>query len=72
MPEYKRVRVKDTGHEITIPAGKFDPSVYTAVDRPATAPGGEPLAPKYRTTVNKAAEKKKAGSGQKATTEEDS
>ena len=67
MPEYVRVKDKQTGHEFSLPVGSFDESDATVLDKHATDPGGTPLPVKYHTTVNQAAETK---SGQAATSKE--
>lgn len=74
MPEYVRVKQKDTGHEVTILRSMYDfaPDAYSLLDKPATNAGGDVLPAKFKTTVaTEAAAKKKAGSGQKARSEED-
>jgi hypothetical protein len=67
MPEYVRIKDKQTGHEFSMPAGTFDKDVVTVLDKDATDPGGTPLPTKHKTTVAKAAESK---SGQAATSKE--
>ena len=68
MPAYVRVKDKQTGHEFSMPEGTFDESAVTVLDKKdAVDPGGEPLPPKFKTTVAKAADTK---SGQAATTKE--
>lgn len=74
MPDYIRVKQKDTGHEVSILQSMYDfaPDAYMVLDKPATNAGGDVLPPKFKTTVtDEAAAKKKAGSGQKARSEED-
>lgn len=66
MADYIRVRDNDTGHEYTIPAHRLKKDAQSPVDKPAVGPSGEPLPPKHRTTVAKAAEEK-AGTAKKAT-----
>lgn len=67
MTEYLRVKQTETGHELTVSrtAYEFAPETYEVLDKPATDAGSNPLAPKYKTSVATAAEKK-AQSGQKA------
>lgn len=67
MPEYVRVKDKQTGHEMSLPVGTFDEADAEVLKKPATDPGGEPLPVKYKTTVDQAAENK---SGQAATQKE--
>lgn len=66
MSDYIRVRDKDTGHEYTIREHRMQGEAHTRLDKPALGAGGEPLPPKYKTTVNKAAEEK-SGAAKKAT-----
>lgn len=67
MPEYLRVRQKGApGHEITIRADRFDEDAHIKTDKNPLGHDGLPAAPTYRTTVNKAAEKKATSTGQKA------
>lgn len=47
LPDYIRVRQKDTGHELSIVASAFDREAYTKLKEPATRPDGTPLPPKY-------------------------
>lgn len=64
MPEYVRVRQAETGHHITITRANLDraPSeAYVELKQAATDLAGNPLPPKYKTTVSAEAEKK-AGS----------
>lgn len=61
MPEYVRVRQAETGHHITITRANFERApkdAYTELKQDATDPGGNPLPPKYKTTVSAEAEKK--------------
>lgn len=73
MPEYLRVRQKgEPGHKITVRADRFDADSMVKLDENPLGRDGLPAAPTYRTTVNKAAEKKKATpSGQQADTRKD-
>lgn len=61
MPQYIRVRAKDTGHEMSIRADRFDADAFTKLDRPALDAHGEIEPVKYRTSVTKQATEKKAG-----------
>ena len=72
MPDYVRVRDKDTGHEYTILAARFNDAAHTRIDKPALGRDGLPAAPKHRTTVAKKAAAKKAESGHQATTQKES
>lgn len=66
MTDYIRVKVNDTGHEMTISEDQFDAEVYEKLDRPALDAHGEPAPVKYRTTAaKKAAENKAATSVEK-------
>lgn len=73
MPEYVRVKHKDTGTEVSIFRHMYDfaPDAYELLDKSATNAGGDPLPPKPKTSVAKKAAERKAGSGQKARSEED-
>lgn len=59
MPELKRVRLEESGHEVTVASVGDGMKV---LDKPATDTSGRPLAPKYHTTVDKAAASKSATS----------
>lgn len=61
MPEYVRIRDKQTGHQFSIPAHRFDADRHAKTGRDAVDERGEPLPVKYQTTVNQAADKKKPG-----------
>lgn len=64
MPEFIRVRVKDTGTEQTIAKPTaVDPDVYEVLRESATDHNGRPLPPKFPA---------KNKSGQKAATEKES
>lgn len=66
MPEYVRVKDKQTGHEFSLPAGTFDPEVVTVLEKDAVDPGGAPLPVKHKTTVaDAAASKSGAAASQK-------
>lgn len=62
MPEFVRVRDNETGHEYSVAAARVaaTPDLWTQVEKPAAHPNGDPLPPKYRTTVAKKASEKKA------------
>lgn len=64
MPDYLRVKQKDTGHELSVTRAMYDfaPDAYDVLEKSATNSAGVPLRPKYKTTVNKAAAKKTATS----------
>lgn len=67
------VRVTDDvkpRREYTITRRQFEarPGVFTELDKPALTPAGEPLPPKYLTTVEKSAAKNKTASPVKSTT----
>lgn len=48
MPEFIRVRFKDSGTEQTVPKpSAVDPKVVEVLDEPATDKNGRPLAPKF-------------------------
>ena len=66
MSDFIRVRDKDTGHEYTIRERRFKDGAQTKLDKDAVGASGEPLPPKHKTTVTKAADKK-AGTATKAT-----
>jgi hypothetical protein len=51
MPDYLRVKQKETGHELTILADHFNDEAYTKLDKPALDAHGEPAPVKYKTTV---------------------
>lgn len=61
MPEFIRVRARDTGYEMTIRTIRFDPEIYTKAKGPALDAHGEPAPVNYRTPAAKPAEEKKAG-----------
>lgn len=68
MTDYVRVKQADTGHELSIPRDHFEHApdgAYDEVDKPAVDEGGDPLPPKYKTSV-RAAAAKKTTSGQSA------
>lgn len=55
MPEYVRVKDKQTGHEFSLPDGTFDTDSVTVLKKDAVDPGGDPLPVKHKTTVAEAA-----------------
>lgn len=68
MQTYLRVKQNDTGHELSVSQTQYDfaPDTFTVLEeKPSTDAGGNPLPPKYKTSVAEAAAKK-APSGQKA------
>lgn len=67
MPDLLRVKQTDTGHELTVTQSMYDfaPDAYDVLkDKPATDGGGNPLPPKYKTTVAKSASAKRAAAPQ--------
>ncbi|WP_294567611.1 hypothetical protein [uncultured Arthrobacter sp.] len=58
MPEYVRVKDKQTGHEFSMPAGTFDEDAVTVLKKDAVDAGGEPLPTKHKTTADQAASNK--------------
>lgn len=66
MPEYVRVKDKQTGHEFSLPDGSFDPEAVTILKKDAVDAGGSPLPVKHKTTVaDAAASKSGAAASQK-------
>lgn len=66
MPEFIRVRVKDSGTEQTIAKPTaVDPEVYDVLNEDAVDSNDRPLPPKFPTTP-------KNGSGEKAGTKKES
>ena len=57
MTEYVRVKDKQTGHEYTVPAHRFDPAGMTRLNKPALTIHGDPAPVKFKTTATKAAKK---------------
>ncbi|HET6816886.1 MAG TPA: hypothetical protein VFH66_06630 [Mycobacteriales bacterium] len=74
MPDYVRVKQVETGHEFTVTRAlaEQEDGLHIIANKTAVDMGGDPLPPKYKTTVAQAAEGKKAGSGHKATNEKES
>lgn len=63
MPNYVRVKDKQTGHEYTVPARRYNPDLMTLLNKKrAVGSDGRPLPMKPKTTVAKAAAKKSATS----------
>jgi hypothetical protein len=61
MREYVRVRQSETGHHLSITRANFERApkdAYTELSQPAADLAGNPLPPKYKTTVSAEAEKK--------------
>lgn len=52
MSEFVRVRDKVTGHHFSMPVSGFDPDEVVELKQPATNSDGDPLPPKYKTTVD--------------------
>ena len=72
MTDFVRVRDKETGHHYSVPRSRFvaTPELWQELKQPATDRGGDPLPPKYHTSVSKEAEKKDSApkTGQSADT----
>lgn len=67
MSKMVRVKQTETGHELSVDsewAERFAEG-YDVLDKPAVSSTGDPLPPKYRTSVSSEAEKKKAASAEK-------
>lgn len=60
MPEFVRVKDKETGHHYSVSRERFDrsPDLWQELKQPATDSAGDPLPPKYKTTVSAEAGKK--------------
>lgn len=54
MPEYVRVRDKETGHHLTISRSQYDreSDLWQELKQPATDAAGDPLPPKHHTSVS--------------------
>lgn len=54
MPEYVRVRDKETGHHLSVLRSHFDlaPEAFVELKQDATYADGTPVPPKYKTTVS--------------------
>lgn len=59
MVDYIRVAWRRTGHESTIPAHRFDPMRHRKTEKPAVDRNGSPLPPKFHTTVDGEAAKRR-------------
>lgn len=70
MPEYVRVRDRETGHHLSIRRSQFDrrPDAYVELKQDATYADGTPLPAKHKTSVSSEAAKK---TGQSADTEKE-
>ena len=64
MPEYVRVRDKETGHHYSITRERFDrtPDLWQELKQDAADAAGAPLPPKYKTTVSAETAKRAATS----------
>lgn len=62
MPEYLRVRDKETGHHYSVTRESFDanPDAWQELKQPATDSAGDPLPAKHKTTVADSATDKQA------------
>lgn len=71
MPEYVRVRDKETGHHVTLLRSQFEreSDLWQELKQPATDSAGDPLPPKHHTSVSAETEKK---AGQSADTKKES
>lgn len=60
MLDYVRVRDKETGHHLSILRSQYEreSDLWQELKQPATDSGGNPLQPKYHTSVSNEAEKK--------------
>lgn len=70
MPEFIRVKQKDTKHELTIVASAFNEDAYTKLKKPATKADGTPLPLKPYVAPRSLSSKK--STGQKAADEKES
>lgn len=54
MPEYVRVRDKETGHHYTVTRQRFDsnPDLWNELKQDAVNSAGDPLPAKYKTSVS--------------------
>ncbi len=52
MPEYVRVKDKDTGHKLSVPASEVEnnPDAYQVLKQDAVDTSGLPLPPEHATT----------------------
>lgn len=62
MTDFVRVKDNETGHEYSVTQERFDysPDDFTKVDKAATNSAGDPLPPKYKTSVSKRAAETRA------------
>lgn len=62
MTDYVRVKDNETDHEYSVTVERFNSakSLFTKLDKDAATPGGDPLPPKYKTTVAKKAAENRA------------
>lgn len=67
MPEYVRVRWRETGHHSTIAAHRFDPERHSKLKSPAVDRNGEPIPPKYKAPELRRSGGQSAIDGQQAT-----
>jgi hypothetical protein len=61
MREFVRVRQAETGHHLSVTRANFDRApagAYVELEQPAADLAGNPLPPKYKTTVSTETEKK--------------
>lgn len=63
MPDFVRVRDKETGHHVSILRSAYDrnPDVWSLLKQDATYGDGTPLPPKHKTSVSSEAAKKSGG-----------
>lgn len=54
MPEYVRAKDNETGHHVSVLKSQYERNkeAWTLLKQPATNAGGDPLPPKYKTTVS--------------------
>lgn len=62
MAEYVRVSDKETRHHYSVPREQYDatPELWDELKQPAADAAGDPLPPKYHTSVAKSAPEKQA------------
>lgn len=62
MTDYVRVKDRETGHHVSIPVAQFEHEgdVWQELKQDAVDSGGNPLPPKYHTSVGKESTTKKA------------
>ncbi|HET8614289.1 MAG TPA: hypothetical protein VFL94_02105 [Actinomycetales bacterium] len=71
MPDYIRVKQRDTRHELSIVASAFDETAYERLDKPATKRDGTPLPPKYHMPLSGVAGRKSAPKAKQAGSEKE-